>query len=268
MRIAILGTGRFGMTLLSRLLAAGFPADRLCATHRRADARAQLAARFPVLILADNATACTRSDIFIIGVRPQQMRGLLAELVPCLRAKHVVVSVAAALTLPWLRQCIGPEITLYRLMPPPTVGVGAGTVLLSTDAPPDDSRRMAIDHLARQLTGDIAWVDDTQLELLTYTANAVTPLLSALLTQLTRWISAQGVSLVQAEALVLRAVSATSRQFEHDQCVSAVTAHAATPGGMTNAALAALERDEVLVRFLRAPQAMLDRAREIREGSD
>jgi len=68
--IAVVGAGKIGEVLLSGLLRAGWPVDRLVATARRPERAAELAERYGVEVV-DNATAVARADVIAVAVKPQ-----------------------------------------------------------------------------------------------------------------------------------------------------------------------------------------------------
>ena len=77
--VAVIGAGKIGELLLSGLLRAGWPADRLLATARRPERAEELAERYGVRVV-DNLTAVAEADVLAIAVKPQDAGALLAEL--------------------------------------------------------------------------------------------------------------------------------------------------------------------------------------------
>ena len=70
--VAIIGAGKMGETLLSGLLRAGWPIGQLVATARREERRTELADRYGVEMLANDAAAA-RGDVIVLAVKPQDM---------------------------------------------------------------------------------------------------------------------------------------------------------------------------------------------------
>src|SRR4051812_793021 len=94
--IAVIGVGKIGEVLLSGLLRAGWPVERLLVTARRAERAAELPERYGVRVV-DNATAVDRADVLAIAVKPQDAEALMVDLGPRIPAEKLVVSLCAGL---------------------------------------------------------------------------------------------------------------------------------------------------------------------------
>lgn len=79
----------------------------------------------------DVAAAC---DVLVLAVKPQVMPAVLAELKPALGAKHLVISIAAGVTLRTLADGLGEKTRLVRVMPNTPCLVGASATVYSPGA--------------------------------------------------------------------------------------------------------------------------------------
>jgi pyrroline-5-carboxylate reductase len=79
--------------------------------------------------------------VIILAVKPQSMRSLLDELRPLFNPSHLVISIAAGVTLSALSSALGENTRLVRVMPntPCLVGQGASGFALGSAATPDDA---------------------------------------------------------------------------------------------------------------------------------
>src|SRR4051794_10318590 len=98
-RIAILGAGRLGESMLRGFLSSGWrkPSD-LVATSRRPERVAELSERFGIEATGDNAAAVDGAGLVVLAVKPQDMPALLAEIAPCVSDTQTLLSVAAGTT--------------------------------------------------------------------------------------------------------------------------------------------------------------------------
>ena len=79
-RLAILGCGTMGETILAGSLQAGsFVAADIIATVRRPEQGRAIATRHSVEVTTDNAAACERADVVVVSVKPQYMSELLDD---------------------------------------------------------------------------------------------------------------------------------------------------------------------------------------------
>ena len=79
----------------------------------------------------DNATVAEKADFIFLGVKPYMVAGLMADIAPVLekrKDRFVLVSMAAALTIPDLRQRGCGDYPLIRIMPNTPSAVGEGVI--------------------------------------------------------------------------------------------------------------------------------------------
>ena len=74
-----------------------------------------------------NAEVLRKADVVVIAVKPHQVTELLAELADQVTPKHLIVSIAAGVTLAQLEEAVGGKARVIRVMPntPALVGEGA-----------------------------------------------------------------------------------------------------------------------------------------------
>ncbi|MCW2638438.1 MAG: pyrroline-5-carboxylate reductase [Dactylosporangium sp.] len=113
--IAVIGTGKIGEVLLSGLLRAGWPVERLLATARRAERAAELGERYGVEVV-DNDTAVDRADVLAIAVKPQDAEALMADLGPRVPAEKLVVSLCAGLPTSFFAKWLPAGTPVVRVM--------------------------------------------------------------------------------------------------------------------------------------------------------
>ena len=83
----------------------------------------------------DSVTLASRADWIILGIKPQYMASVLAEMTDVLakRVKSgqriVVVSMAAGLTMARIREMLGVDVPVIRIMPNIPASVGQGMIM-------------------------------------------------------------------------------------------------------------------------------------------
>ncbi len=113
--IAVIGAGKIGEVLLSGLLRAGWPANRLIATARRPERAAELVERYGVRAV-DNVTAVIEADVLAIAVKPQDAETLMAELGPKVPAGKLVISLCAGLPTAFFARFLPDATPVVRVM--------------------------------------------------------------------------------------------------------------------------------------------------------
>src|SRR5438132_13359733 len=98
-RIAILGGGKIGESLLSGLLSAGWrKPEEIVVTGRRQERIDELAERYGVETTLSNSDAVSGASFVVIAVKIQDFDVLLGEVGGLLTAEQTVLSVSAAMS--------------------------------------------------------------------------------------------------------------------------------------------------------------------------
>src|SRR6266566_9417426 len=117
-KIAILGAGRIGESLLAGLLSSGWrkPGD-IIVTGRREQLLKELAERHGVKATLSNAEAVADAGLIVIAVKPQDFDVLLGEIGGLLTPEQTVLSISAANPTSAIESRIGSVVTVIRAMP-------------------------------------------------------------------------------------------------------------------------------------------------------
>jgi pyrroline-5-carboxylate reductase len=113
--VAVIGAGKIGELMLSGLLRAGWPTDRLMATTRRRERAEELAIRYGVRVV-DNVTAVAEADVLAIAVKPQDAAALLDEIGPKVPAQKLVISLCAGLPTAFFARRLAAGTPVVRVM--------------------------------------------------------------------------------------------------------------------------------------------------------
>ena len=81
-KLAFLGTGNMGGALVAAAANGGHGAACILSNRTPQKARA-LAQKYGCAVAASNSEAAGRAQYILLGVKPQMMAGLLAEIAPC-----------------------------------------------------------------------------------------------------------------------------------------------------------------------------------------
>jgi pyrroline-5-carboxylate reductase len=267
-RIAILGAGRLGESLLRGFLSSGWraPAD-LIATSRRSERVAELSERYGIEATDDNAAAVAGAALVILAVKPQDMPALLAEIAPAVSDTQTLLSVAAGTVTGSIEAHLPEGARVVRAMPnaPALVHEGIAGVC-GGDHARDEDLEVAIEALGH--LGAVVRVEEKDMDAVTalsgsgpaYFALLAEAMIEAgLLLGLSREISTRlVVQTMFGSALLLRDEGLHPVELREN-----VT----SPGGTTTRAIRELERSGVRAAFLNAITAATERSRELSADS-
>lgn len=127
--IGFIGTGTMG-SAVARAVRKGAPEVELLLANRTPAKAEKLAAELGARSV-DNETAARTCSLIFLGVKPQMMAGMLAQISPILAARtdrFVLASMAAGLDAGKIQEMAGGEYPVICLMPNTPVAVGAGVV--------------------------------------------------------------------------------------------------------------------------------------------
>ncbi len=134
-RLGIVGTGVMAEAMLAGLLERDLvPARNVICTHPRAARREALVATYHVNVAELNLEATVDTDIILLGVKPQMLGGVMAELRGSLRPAQLVISIIAGATTTALGQGLK-HPAVVRCMPNTPAQIGRGvSVWYATDS--------------------------------------------------------------------------------------------------------------------------------------
>lgn len=131
-RIGFIGCGQMAQALANGFLQAGqVTAENLSGSDVVDVMRQQFAERTGGFTTSSNAEVAQRAEILFLSVKPQVMPTILAELQPSLTAEHLVVSIAAGVTLQRILDALGNR-RVVRVMPNTPCLVGAAACGFAT----------------------------------------------------------------------------------------------------------------------------------------
>ncbi|MEM6792674.1 MAG: pyrroline-5-carboxylate reductase [Acidobacteriota bacterium] len=128
-RLAVLGGGRMGETLISALVESGVVRAReVVVTALHTPRLDYLADRFAVTTSLDNAAAVKSADVVLLCVKPQVAPSVLREIRDLLRPEQLLLSIVAGLTTAQMEETIGQDraIPVVRAMPNTPARIGHG----------------------------------------------------------------------------------------------------------------------------------------------
>jgi pyrroline-5-carboxylate reductase len=125
--IGFIGGGNMAEALIKGIVQKG---EKIIVSEPREDRRRYLADTFKVQTTASNTEALERADIVILAVKPQNMAEVLDGISGAVRADKTIVSIAAGITLSYLRSRLKTD-RLIRVMPNTPALVQEGMSVLS-----------------------------------------------------------------------------------------------------------------------------------------
>jgi pyrroline-5-carboxylate reductase len=266
MRIAILGAGRIGESLLAGLRSSDW-AD-LVATSRREERAAELRERHGVEATTSNAEAIKGADVVVLAVKPQDIEALLGEIGHLLQPEQTVVSVAAAIPTAKIERHLAADVPVVRSMPnaPSTVHEGIAGLCAGRHAQDADIERAGT---VLRAVGDVVLVPEDAMDAITAVSGSGPAYYALLAEAMIEAGILLGLSREISTRLVVQTMLGTARLLR-DESVHPVELRESvtSPGGTTIRAIRELEQAGVRAAFLNAINAAMERSKELARGEE
>lgn len=141
-KIAIIGCGNLGLSILNGLLANGISPSNIIVTKRNIESLKYLQ-DIGVSISSDNAEAVRSSELIIVALKPYTILEVLSELADQLNPKtHTVVSLATGISIQQLEKTLNGSMPIFRAMPNTGADVGMSMTCVCSNS--TDQERMAL----------------------------------------------------------------------------------------------------------------------------
>jgi pyrroline-5-carboxylate reductase len=266
-RVAILGAGRLGESLVRGFLKSGWrSAGDLVVTARRPERIAELAERYGIEATADNAAAAAGTPLVILAVKPQDITFVLGEIAPVVRDDQTLLSVAAGITTAWVESHLPEGARVVRAMPNAPALVDEGIAGICPGAHARDAdldvAAEALDHL-----GSVVRVAEVDMDAVTAISGSGPAYFALLAEAMIEAGLLLGLSRDVSTRLVVQTMFGSARLLRDEHMHPVELREAVTsPGGTTTRAIRELERSGVRAAFLNAITAATERSRELAQG--
>jgi len=266
-RIAILGAGKIGESLLAGLLSSGWrkPGD-IVVTGRREEHLNEVAERHGVEAILSNAEAVGEAGLIVIAVKPQDFDVLLGEIGGLITPEQTVLSVAAAIPTAQIEARLAPGVPVVRAMPnaPALVHEGIAGVCAGAHAQDEhlDLAESVLSHV-----GAVARVPERYMDAVTAVSGSGPAYFALLAEAMIEAGSLVGLGRGTSAQLVVQTMLGTAKLLRDEQMHPVELREAVTsPGGTTIRAIRELEQAGVRAAFLNAIQAAMERSKELAAG--
>jgi pyrroline-5-carboxylate reductase len=266
MRIAILGTGKIGESLLAGLRSSDW-AD-IVASSRRQERADELNERHGVETTTSNEEAIRGADVVVLAVKPQDIEALLGEIGHLLTPEQTVLSIAAAIPTAKIERHVAADVPVVRAMPntPATVHEGIAGM-----CPGKHAGREHLDRAGTVLraVGDVVEVPEEHMDAITAVSGSGPAYYALLAEAMIEAGILLGLSREISTKLVVQTMLGTAKLLRDENVHPVELRETVTsPGGTTIRAIRELEQAGVRAAFLNAINAAMERSKELARGDE
>ena len=131
-QVGIIGAGTMGEAFIAALIRCGISPSSISVVVRRPERGEELVSRYSIVV-EPLEQSLQRSDVVILGIKPQGLSELMPEISPHIKANALVVSLLAGKTISTISAGLSGHQSIARVMPntPTLIGKGMAGYSLS-----------------------------------------------------------------------------------------------------------------------------------------
>lgn len=267
-RIGLIGTGKMATALAKGWIASRWlPKEQITGTDVLSAALEDFTKATGSATVESVADLLPGCDVLVLAVKPQHVGSVLDRLKAGFGDQHLLVSIAAGVSLKTFREALGSNKRLVRVMPntPCLIGAGASAFALSGSATADDA---AVVQEMLEAVGIAFEVPENLLDAVTGLSGSGPAYVYQIIEALSDGGVRSGLPRAIATQLAAQTVFGAAKMvLETGDHPGQLKDAVASPGGTTIAGLHALEAGGLRGVLMNAVLAATERSRELGQSS-
>ena len=261
--MGFIGTGNMGGALV-RAAVKAVAGDKIYLSNRTMEKAERLAAELGCkAVTVEEAAKC---GYVFLGVKPQMMGDLLAQIAPILASRQddfVLVSMAAGITMADIQKMAGGNYPVIRIMPNTPVAVGSGVILYDvTENVPAGVLAQFCENM--QYAGLLDLLPEALMDAGTAVAGCGPAFAALFMEALEEGGVRCGLSREKAGIYARQMVlGAAQLALQSEKPLAQLRQEVCSPGGSTIEGVRSLEKDDLRAAVIRAVQASFHRNQEL-----
>jgi len=263
-KLSIIGSGKMGEAIIVGLLKSGEYKPQDIQVFEIIESRSKYIGQTYSVKCANNARdAASFADITIIAVKPADVRNALEQIAPAIKPGKVVASIAAGVTLEFLRKHLPKDASIVRVMPNVACQVREAMMVV---CPSENTKKEELETATRMLSllGRVITLDEKYLNLATGLVGSgpayIYLIIEALADAGVRLGLPKDVSTLLAAQTTLGAAKMVVETGEHPAKLKDMVT---TPAGTTVEGLLTLEEGKLRAVIIEAVTKASQRAKEL-----
>jgi pyrroline-5-carboxylate reductase len=267
MKLGFLGAGKMATALARGFIHAGLAtADGILASDPFEAARVAIGKEAGIKTASANPEVLKFASVLVMAVKPDQVNDVLAQARPFFTDKHLLISIAAGVTLARMEAALPPGARIIRVMPntPALVGASASAFAAGKSATPEDTQ------LAQKLFSSVGaafQVKESLLDAVTGLSGSGPAYVFLMIEALSDGGVAAGLPRDIATRLAAQTLLGSAKLLlETGQHPGALKDMVTSPGGTTIDGLHELEKAGVRGALINAVRAATDKSKRLGQG--
>lgn len=265
LKITFVGGGNMAAALIGGLAGKLTAANNIHVIDINTESLSKLQQQFGVTTAAQIDAAVAASDVIVLAVKPQQMKDVVAQLLPHVKAQ-LVLSIAAGIRAVDLSRWLGGHNAIVRTMPNTPALIGKGVTGMVASAGVSTEQRAAADAIMSAV-GDTVWLDNEKLiDSVTAVSGSGPAYVFYFIEAMQQAAQEMGLTAEQGNALAISTfVGAAQLAAQSADPISVLRERVTSKGGTTYAALTCMEENGVKQSIITAMKAAAARGQALGE---
>lgn len=240
-RVAVIGGGVMGGTIITAVRVAGWPVDGIAVAEQDPDRAAALHETHGIEATGSIAQAVEGAEVIVVAVKPQDAAAALTEIATAYKPGAIILTVVAGLAASFYEKYLPEGSPVIRCMPNTPAIVARGATAIAAGSYAND-QHMGVAEAMLRATGLVVVVDEDQLDAVTAVSGSGPAYFYAMVEALTEAGVAQGLDRDMSTQLAAQTfVGAAQLLMESGDTPQTLRRRVSSPGGTTIAALDAME---------------------------
>ncbi|WP_084039143.1 pyrroline-5-carboxylate reductase [Demequina sp. NBRC 110053] len=263
-RVAVIGGGVMGGTIVTALRVGGWPAESIVVAERDAARRDAIAEAHGVVVSESIAEAADGAEAIVVAVKPQDAAAALEDISTTYREGALVLTVAAGLSTTFYEERLPHGAPVVRCMPNTPAIVAHGATAIVAGAGASDGH-LALAASILSATGMVVVLDsEDQMDAVTAVSGSGPAYFYAVVEALAAAGVKQGLDSTLATQLAAQTFVGAARLLqESGDSPSVLRQRVSSPGGTTIAALEAMQEAGLPDVIAAGAEAAAARSREL-----
>lgn len=203
------------------------------------------------------------SEVIVLGVKPQVMEDVLEEVAKAYQPEKVIISMAAGISIEFIRKYLGNDAKIIRIMPNTPALVGEGMIAMCPVSGLSLKQLMAAESILKSV-GKVEEVEESMLDCVIGVSGSSPAYTFMYIEALVKAAVANGMDQEQARTFAAQAVlGAAKLVMESPESLEQLRIDVCSPGGTTIEAVRKLEKNGFMDDVREAFQAAVDRSKEM-----
>jgi pyrroline-5-carboxylate reductase len=262
----MVGGGQMGEALIRGMIESGLTAaENITVAEPMPQRREYLATTYQVNGVETATELAANSDVIILAVKPQIMEPVLRQYSAHLTTEHLIISIAAGITLSQLEQEAGDDMRIIRVMPNTPALVLAGASAMSGNQN-IKKRDMEVAQQIFAAVGTCVEVPENQLDAVTGLSGSGPGYVFTFLEAMIDGGVLAGLPRPVAEQLALQTLYGSAKlALESKEPAAVLKGKVTSPGGTTVTGIQVLEEAGLRGTVMKAVKAATERSKELGE---